>query len=280
MAVDNKVAVASTVSADKYNWIDVAASRIVGRKAAGDVCAMTVAEVLALLDVYTQDQVDALIQGVDWQESVKDRYDPTPGLPGGPSTGDRYIATATANGWTIHYIYQYNGASWTEIIPDEGSAAWVEDENIQYVFNGASWVKMAGVVEHNALSTIQGGQADQYYHLKTAQHTQLVLVGDLTAAANSLAIYTGAGSAAMTAVAEDQIVGRKTGGTLGALTAAEVRTLLGLDGIYAKLVGAVDIEITDATKGLILRDTQGTPHKWRVTVDNSGNLVTTDLGVA
>lgn len=41
-----------------------------------------------------------------------------------------------------------------------------------------------------------------------------------------------------------------------------------------------DIEITVASKGLILRDTQGTPHKWRVTVDNTGNLVTSDLGVA
>jgi len=41
-----------------------------------------------------------------------------------------------------------------------------------------------------------------------------------------------------------------------------------------------DIRMNDATKGLILKDTQGTPHYWRVTVDNSGNLVVTDIGTS
>ena len=39
-----------------------------------------------------------------------------------------------------------------------------------------------------------------------------------------------------------------------------------------------DIVIDLATKGLVLKDTQGTPHYWRVTIDNTGALVTTDLG--
>lgn len=34
----------------------------------------------------------------------------------------------------------------------------------------------------------------------------------------------------------------------------------------------------DATKGIVFKDTQGSPHYWRYTVDNSGNLVKTDLG--
>lgn len=33
-----------------------------------------------------------------------------------------------------------------------------------------------------------------------------------------------------------------------------------------------------ATKGIVLKDTQGTPHYWRVTVDNVGALVITDAG--
>ena len=49
---------------------------------------------------------------------------------------------------------------------------------------------------------------------------------------------------------------------------------------FALKVGAGNIEITDAAKGFLLRDTQGTPHKWRFTIDNTGNLVTTDLGAA
>ncbi len=102
-------------------------------------------------DAVTKDYVDSKIQGLDWQDSVLDRYDPTGGLPGTPSTGDRYISTATANGWTADYIYEYNGASWDETIPDEGAACRVEDEDTQYVYNGASWVKFGTTINHDNL---------------------------------------------------------------------------------------------------------------------------------
>jgi len=39
-----------------------------------------------------------------------------------------------------------------------------------------------------------------------------------------------------------------------------------------------DIVFTNSSKGIILKDTQATPHYWRVTIDNTGTLVTTDLG--
>lgn len=41
-----------------------------------------------------------------------------------------------------------------------------------------------------------------------------------------------------------------------------------------------DLVIDLATKGLVLKDTQGTPHYWRVTINTSGVLVTTDLGTS
>lgn len=41
-----------------------------------------------------------------------------------------------------------------------------------------------------------------------------------------------------------------------------------------------DIVFTNSAKGIILKDTQATPHYWRVTIDNTGNLVTTDLGTS
>jgi hypothetical protein len=47
-----------------------------------------------------------------------------------------------------------------------------------------------------------------------------------------------------------------------------------------QLVLRGDLVIDLATRGLILKDTQGTPHYWRVTVNNSGVLVTTDLGTS
>ena len=44
----------------------------------------------------------------------------------------------------------------------------------------------------------------------------------------------------------------------------------------ADKVGSSDIEITDSAKGLILKSANG--HRWRVTVNDSGTLVVTDIG--
>lgn len=46
-----------------------------------------------------------------------------------------------------------------------------------------------------------------------------------------------------------------------------------------KGVDSTDDLILDlATKGLVLKDTQATPHYWRITISNLGILQTTDLG--
>lgn len=39
-----------------------------------------------------------------------------------------------------------------------------------------------------------------------------------------------------------------------------------------------DVIVDLATKGLVLKDTAGTPHYWRVTISTTGVLTTTDLG--
>jgi len=39
-----------------------------------------------------------------------------------------------------------------------------------------------------------------------------------------------------------------------------------------------DVVIDLATKGIVLKDTQGTPHYWRLTISNAGAIVITDLG--
>ena len=123
---------------------------------------------------------DAAIQGIDWQESVLDRYDPTSNTPVGPSTDDRYIATATANGWTNNNIYQYNGTSWDETVPTEGTATWVEDENTQYVYNGSVWVKLGSTVNHSSLNEI-GNNAHSVIdtHLGSSANPHTVTAGQV-----------------------------------------------------------------------------------------------------
>lgn len=61
-----------------------------------------------------------------------------------------------------------------------------------------------------------------------------------------------------------------SGGALGEGLQASIGAL-----VAAGRTAATDVEITSATKGVILRSPNGT--RWRVTIDNSGNLVRTAL---
>jgi len=140
-------------------------------------------------DAATKAYVDARINGLDWQESVLDKDLSAP--PGGPSTGDRYIIAAGGSGaWAgkDEQIAEWNGTSWDFIIPDEGTACWVEDENIAYVYNDAypagSWIKFAAMVAHNDLNGLQGGLAsiggDEYYHLTQTEYLALTANGGVS----------------------------------------------------------------------------------------------------
>lgn len=138
------------------------------------------------LDATTATTIKAITTaGLEWQDSVKDELDFTAAEPAGPSTGDRYINTATgvgsvtAQAVTANYIYEWNGATWTETIPNEGFACWIDDVDTNKVFNGSAWVPFGNTVTHNNLASLQGGTSAEYYHLTSAQHTS---VTGLTAA--------------------------------------------------------------------------------------------------
>lgn len=127
-------------------------------------------------------QIQAYLQGLDWQESVLDRYDPTGGTPPGPTTGDRYISTATANGWTINRIYEWSSPSWIETIPNEGCCTRVEDENQIYIFDGATWGLFATSIPHASLHAPGASDA-----LGTAAPTQGIGGGNTEGAATTFA---------------------------------------------------------------------------------------------
>ncbi len=212
---------------------------------------------------YVADQVNSKLRGLDWQESVLDRYDPTSGLPA-HGAGDRYLSTATANGWTQNYIYESDGASWTETAPDEGTATLVEDEDLLYIYDGASWGQFGSAIDHGALT----GNGDD-------DHTQYLLAsgaramsGDLDMGANDVtnvglvdgvdvsdhsARHDPGGADALTTAAPAQgIGGGNTEGTAGSFARSDhdhkLRTTTGptdltigaiADGEYVKRVGSV-----------------------------------------
>jgi len=72
--------------------------------------------------------------GGPWLDDVDGFIDPSGGLPGWVTGGERYIASATANGWTEGNIYEYDGSAWSETTPtatnavtDQGGTDWFYD---------------------------------------------------------------------------------------------------------------------------------------------------------
>ena len=68
------------------------------------------------------EQLAQIVTGYIPLEPVIAFYDPTPGLPASPTVGDRYVSTATANGWIVDDIYQWSGGIWSQNIPVQGNA--------------------------------------------------------------------------------------------------------------------------------------------------------------
>jgi hypothetical protein len=50
-------------------------------------------------------------------------FDNTSALPASPTTGERWTAQTTANGWVGNLIYQWNGAAWVISPPSMGGCA-------------------------------------------------------------------------------------------------------------------------------------------------------------
>ncbi len=75
------------------------------------------------------------------QLSVLDRDLTAP--PGSPADGDRYIVSSGATGdwagWDLNVALWTDGA-WLRLPPRPGWRAWVEDEGLLLVYDGASWI--------------------------------------------------------------------------------------------------------------------------------------------
>jgi hypothetical protein len=112
----------------------------------------------------TKGYVDGLIQGLDWQDSILDRDLTT--APVSPSAGDRYIIAGTGGGWSggaVGDIAIYSGSVWAFQVPNQGFAAWVEDQDMLYVYNGSAWVVFGSTVDHGNLIGLADDDHTQYH---------------------------------------------------------------------------------------------------------------------
>jgi len=98
---------------------------------------------------------------IDWVDSVLDKDLTTP--PANPSQGDRYLIPSGATGkWANkeNQIAEYYRERWRFTISTKGCATYVEDEGLNYLWNGTNWVKISAVPT-NHKTTHQVGGADE-----------------------------------------------------------------------------------------------------------------------
>jgi hypothetical protein len=80
---------------------------------------------------------------------VKGFHSPAGGLPVLPAVGDRYISSATASGWTIHHVYEWNGTAWVDFTPYEGMFLVNKTDGFMYGYvtltGGLAWYQCPAV---------------------------------------------------------------------------------------------------------------------------------------
>lgn len=143
--------------------------------------------------------IDAISSGGNFLDSVIRMVVDNSFDPGAtPNAGDRYIimnaASIHANFGTIsglgnYDIVEYAGSSFSVVF--DASAATTpatvtvgtdinSNTNHQWTYNTTDdvWVDRGAIGNHNDLSGIDGGTTGQYFHLTSAQHTDLTDAGD------------------------------------------------------------------------------------------------------
>lgn len=93
------------------------------------------------------DKIDAILN-----RGVVDKDLNSP--PGSPANGAVYVVGGTPTGaWSGHAldIAYYLNSTWYFIEPNEGLTLWVNDEDILYTFNGATWGAAGGIIQNASL---------------------------------------------------------------------------------------------------------------------------------
>ena len=119
----------------------------------------------------TKEYVDMMVNGIQWNKSVKEIFDFTMNITVNMDHNqyDRYISMTDYKNWKKNNIYEYDGKNWIETIPNKGMALFVEDGNIfpkdTIVFNGDEWVKFGSTMNHETLC-----HAGKYAHTEIDEH--------------------------------------------------------------------------------------------------------------
>jgi hypothetical protein len=120
--------------------------------------------------------IDYVDSGTWLMPPIIEWYDPVAegGLPVAPTIGDRYGADDTGFGWTIDYIYEWDGTTWVESAPEEGWMLWDLWGMMFWAFFSGGWMEVG-----------------EYSFLKLDQSTPQTIINGAPRFSNGLVIKSG-----------------------------------------------------------------------------------------
>lgn len=166
-------------------------------------------------DIATKAYTDGLSGGLLWRESVLNLVSSAPSTP---SSGDRYILSASWGGGTVGQIATYNGSNWSFSTPSAKDAVFVTIPSNGYVYNGTQWLEFnSGTIYSftggltNSGNTISlSAQGIQTNHIANGAITA-AKINSMSASSGQLLVFNGTSWAPSSA--NSGTVTSMTGGT-------------------------------------------------------------------
>lgn len=136
-------AVNAVVAADITGLVDTVYVNVTGDTMAGTLnmngnSVTNLAAPVNANDAVTKNYVDAALTGLTWEAPVLAIVADATGLPGSPTTGDRYYQT------DINSIVEWDGSTWVAEALVDGAAFFDASSETGYVSNGTSIVQFTG----------------------------------------------------------------------------------------------------------------------------------------
>ncbi len=154
-------------------------------------------------DLATKAYTDGLSGGLVWRESVLNLVSSAPSTP---SSGDRYILSASWGGGTVGQIATYSGSNWSFSSPSAKDAVFVTIPSNGYVYNGSQWLEFnsgtiysfTGGLTNSGNSISLSAQGVQTNHIANNAITASKL-NNMSASNGQLLVYNGTAWAASSA---------------------------------------------------------------------------------
>lgn len=120
--------------------------------------------------------VNAILRQIE-QRLVRVKSRTNSGPPGSPAAGDTYIVDSATGAWSsasVGDLAAYYDSAWSFVTPIEGWRVWVNDEDVNVVYDSADWVETPSAGSRTTMAT-HNMASDADYTLTKAQYSKTVV---------------------------------------------------------------------------------------------------------